>query len=55
VTRRGTGQEIGQVTISTGVAQFKPGESFEALIERCDEALYQAKQSGRNCTIAAAA
>jgi diguanylate cyclase len=55
VTRRGTGQEIGQVTISTGVAQFKPGESFEGLIERCDEALYQAKQSGRNCTIAAAA
>jgi diguanylate cyclase len=41
------------VTISAGIAQFKPGESFETLIERCDRALYQAKQSGRNCAIAA--
>lgn len=53
VTKRATGEDVGQVTISTGVAEFKPGESFEALIERCDKALYQAKQSGRNCTLAA--
>lgn len=53
VTRRATGAEIGQVTISIGVAQFQPGESFDSLIERCDQALYQAKQSGRNCTVAA--
>lgn len=52
VKKRATGELIGQVTISAGVAQFKPGESFEALIERCDQALYRATQSGRNCTIA---
>jgi diguanylate cyclase len=55
VTRRATGEDIGRVTVSVGVAQFKPGESFEGLIERCDRALYQAKQAGRNCTISAEA
>jgi len=54
VTRRATGEDIGQVTISAGVAQFKPGESYEGLIERCDRAMYDAKQSGRNCTMIAA-
>jgi diguanylate cyclase len=29
-----------------------PGENYEALFEHCDKALYQAKQSGRNCTVA---
>lgn len=53
VTKRATGEDIGQVTISAGVAEFKPGESFESLIERCDKALYRAKESGRNCTIVA--
>ncbi len=48
LTRRTTGQEIGSVTVSIGVAQFRPGESAEALIERCDRGLYQAKNAGRN-------
>jgi diguanylate cyclase len=48
LTRRTTGQEIGSVTVSIGVAQFRPGESAEALIERCDRGLYQAKAAGRN-------
>lgn len=52
VTRRATGEEIGSITISVGVTQFTAGESFETLLERCDNALYQAKQSGRNRTIA---
>jgi diguanylate cyclase (GGDEF)-like protein len=36
------------VTISIGVAQHRPGESLEALEERADQALYTAKQQGRN-------
>lgn len=48
LTRRTSGQEIGNVTVSIGVAQFKLAESAEALIERSDRALYQAKRSGRN-------
>jgi diguanylate cyclase len=51
LTRRTTGEEISSVTISVGVAQFRMAESAEGLIERCDRALYQAKRSGRNCTI----
>ena len=51
LTRRNTGQEISSVTVSIGVAQFRLAETAEALIERCDRALYQAKRSGRNRTI----
>ena len=50
LTRRATGQEISGVTVSIGVAQFRLAESAEAMIERCDRALYQAKRSGRNRT-----
>lgn len=51
LTRRTTGEEISSITISVGVAQFRMAESAEGMIERCDRALYQAKRSGRNCTI----
>jgi diguanylate cyclase len=51
LTRRATGEEISSVTISIGVAQFRLAESAEALIERCDHALYRAKASGRNRTV----
>lgn len=37
-----------QVTISIGVAQAGPAESFEAVLHRADIALYQAKNAGRN-------
>jgi diguanylate cyclase (GGDEF)-like protein len=37
-----------QVTISIGVAQIGPAESFEAVLHRADIALYQAKNAGRN-------
>jgi diguanylate cyclase len=48
LTRRTTGQQIGSVTVSIGVAQFRLAESVEAFIERCDRGLYQAKSTGRN-------
>lgn len=48
ITRRSTGQELPGITVSIGVAQFQYGESMEALIDRCDRALYQAKNGGRN-------
>ena len=36
------------VTVSMGVARFRPGESASDLIERADACLYQSKKDGRN-------
>ena len=48
ITRRSTGDILPGITVSVGVAQFRPGESMAQLLERCDGALYLAKRSGRN-------
>ncbi len=41
--------EMPRITISIGEAQLRPDDVLEQIIERADEALYQAKQGGRNC------
>ena len=46
--RKKTGVEISRVTVSFGAAIFRPGETAAELIDRADEALYHAKQAGRN-------
>ena len=51
LTRRTTGEELSSVTVSIGVAEFRLAEAAEAMIERCDRALYKAKRSGRNQTV----
>jgi diguanylate cyclase (GGDEF)-like protein len=40
------------VTLSIGVAEWRPGETLEQLFDRADAAMYVAKQGGRNrvCT-----
>jgi len=39
-----------KVTISLGVASFDPNDNEEKIIQRADEGLYKAKNSGRNRT-----
>jgi diguanylate cyclase len=39
---------IGLVTFSAGVAQLQEGESSSAFLARADQALYEAKNTGRN-------
>lgn len=42
------------MTISQGVAEAKPFDTMESLIGRADDALYQAKEQGRDCVVMSA-
>ncbi|MEZ4287975.1 MAG: diguanylate cyclase [Polyangiales bacterium] len=44
----GESQPGGRLTISIGIASLRENESTEELLERADEALYDAKHKGRN-------
>jgi diguanylate cyclase len=52
--KRSTGENLGRITVSIGVAALRPGETPQALIERADSCLYAAKRSGRNRVISEA-
>lgn len=41
-------EPVGKVTASLGVTQVKEGDSCESIITRSDQALYKAKNNGRN-------
>ncbi len=42
-------QSIGRITFSAGIAQLQDNEKSPDIINRADKALYEAKDSGRNC------
>lgn len=44
-----TVSKVGKITASFGVAELQPDESTSSLIDRADEALYQAKLASKNC------
>jgi diguanylate cyclase len=46
--RKAKSERLGKITVSIGAAQYRPGESTETLINRADQALYFAKNAGRN-------
>lgn len=46
--RKESGSPLGKITLSFGVAQYRPDESIESFIQRADNALYYSKQNGRN-------
>ena len=48
LVKKSTGDVLGIITISIGVAQFVPGDSPESVIRRADACLYGAKEHGRN-------
>jgi diguanylate cyclase len=49
--KRSTGERLGRVTISIGVALLRPEDNAPLLIERADRCLYAAKRNGRNRVI----
>ena len=42
---------VGHLTVSVGVTSFNAGDSVDLLLKRVDEALYTAKESGRNLVV----
>lgn len=46
-------QDLGRVTLSIGVATLQPGETTDSCFRRADEALYRAKNEGRNRVVTA--
>ena len=49
--KKSTGDVLGTITISIGVAQFFVNEKAETAVRRADACLYGAKQSGRNLVV----
>ena len=46
--KRSTGEHLGRITISIGVATVRAGDTGQSLIERADTCMYAAKRHGRN-------
>jgi len=46
--KRSTGEAIGSITVSGGIAAYRSGETPWSLIHRADHCLYAAKRHGRN-------
>ena len=51
LVKKSTGDILGTITISIGVAQFGRGEGVESVVRRADACLYGAKHHGRNLVI----
>ncbi len=50
-----SGERVGKVTVSLGVAKLRPHETGAELLKRVDDRLYDAKAKGRNCVVAESA
>ena len=48
ITLKSTKENIGNVTISGGIAELAPRDDHNSLIEKADMALYESKRNGRN-------
>lgn len=48
LSRKSTGEILGRVTISLGIACSSPGDDAATLIGRADACLYQSKRTGRD-------
>jgi diguanylate cyclase len=48
LVKKSTGDVLGSITISIGVAQFRRDEEVDSVIRRADACLYGAKHHGRN-------
>jgi diguanylate cyclase len=51
IIKRPTGERLGAITLSIGVAFLHADTTAQALIEVADACLYAAKRNGRNCVV----
>jgi diguanylate cyclase len=51
LVKRSTGESLGKITVSVGVAAFRHGEPGTSFLERADQCMYVAKRTGRNRTV----
>ena len=51
IVKKGSDEQIGNITMSMGVTSYQPGESAAEFVERADQALYTAKKLGCNRVI----
>ncbi|GJD73028.1 Diguanylate cyclase VdcA [Methylobacterium goesingense] len=51
LVKRSTGESLGKVTISLGLAMTRPGDTAVSLLERADQCMFSAKRDGRNRTV----
>jgi diguanylate cyclase len=46
--KKSTGESLGKITLSFGVAKYQENEAAEDFVNRADDALYKSKKKGRN-------
>jgi diguanylate cyclase len=51
LVKRATGEVLGKVTISLGVAAVRTSDTAVSLLERADQCMFRAKREGRNRTV----
>lgn len=51
LVKRSTGESLGKITISLGIARLRPDDTPRSLLERADQCMFKAKRDGRNRTV----
>ena len=51
LVKRSTGEHLGRITVSIGVATWRRGDSAQTILDRADRCMYVAKRGGRNMCV----